>query len=47
MSMSIKNKEITTESFKREYYGEKEDAYSLCKLMNYHNIDTKEVLYCA
>ncbi len=40
--MIIKKKEITTETFKRAYFGEEEDEYTLCKLMNYHNIDMKE-----
>ncbi len=40
--MSLQKKVITTETFKKEYYGEHNDEYSLCKLMNYHNIEMKE-----
>ncbi len=40
----LQKKEITTETFKRAYYGEKDDEYTLGKLMNYHNIDMKEAL---
>ncbi len=40
--MSLQKKVITTETFKKEYYGEHDDEYSLCKLMNYHNIEMKE-----
>jgi len=40
--MSLQKKMITTETFKREYFGTNEDEYTLCKLMNYHNIDMKE-----
>ncbi len=42
--MYLHNKEITTETFKRAYYGEKDDEYTLGKLMTYHNIDMKEAL---
>ena len=40
--MIIKKKEITTYTFKKAYFGEEEDEYTLCKLMNYHNIDMRE-----
>ena len=42
--MIVQKKDITTETFKRTYFGEEEDEYTLCKLMNYHNIDMKESL---
>ena len=40
--MIIKKKEITTYTFKKAYFGEEEDEYTLRKLMNYHNIDMRE-----
>jgi site-specific recombinase XerD len=40
--MVLQKKEISTESFRKLYYGEEEDEYTLCKLMNYHNVDMKE-----
>ena len=40
--MSLQKKLITTETFKKEYFGTNEAEYTLCKLMNYHNIDMKE-----
>ena len=40
--MVLQKKEITTESFRKAYYGEEEEEYSLNKLMHYHNVDMKE-----
>ena len=40
--MIVQKKE--TETFKRTYFGEEEDEYTLCKLMNDHNIDMKKSL---
>ena len=42
--MSLQKKVITIETFKKEYYGNNDDECTLCKLMNYHNIDMKESL---
>ncbi len=42
--MSLQKKVVTVETFKKEYYGKNVDEYSLCKLMNYHNIEMKEAL---
>ena len=42
--MSLLKKVITIETYKKEYYGNNNDEYTLCKLMNYHNIDMKESL---
>ena len=42
--MSLQKKAITTETFKKQYYGKNEDEYTLCKLMKYHNVDMKEAL---
>jgi len=40
--MVLQKKEISTASFKKLYYGEEDDEYTLCKLMHYHNVDMKE-----
>ena len=40
--MVLQKKEISTESFRKLYYGIEDDEYTLCKLMNYHNVDMKE-----
>ena len=42
--MTLQRKNITTETFKKEYYGGNEDEYTLSKLMHYHNVDMKEAL---
>jgi len=39
--MALQKKEITTETFKREFFGDGEDDYTLLKLVNYHNVDMK------
>lgn len=39
--MALQKKEITTETFKRGFFGDGEDEYTLLKLVNYHNIDMK------
>ena len=40
--MVLQKKEISTESFRKIYYGIEDDEYTLSKLMNYHNVDMKE-----
>jgi hypothetical protein len=40
--MILQKKEITTESFRKAYFGEEEEEYTLCKLMHYNNVDMKE-----
>ena len=42
--MALEKKIITVETFKKQYYGINDDEYTLCKLMNYHNIEMKEAL---
>jgi hypothetical protein len=42
--MCFHKKGISTESFKKAYFGKTDDEYTLVKLMNYHNIDMKESL---
>lgn len=42
--MTLQKKVITVETFKRAYYGEEEEDYTLGKLMNYHNVEMKENL---
>ena len=40
--MTLQKKEITVETVKKQYYGKNDEEYTLCKLMNYHNIEMKE-----
>lgn len=40
--MVLQKREISTDSFRKVYFGIEEDEYTLKKLMNYHNIDMKE-----
>ena len=42
--MDLQKKVITVETFKKQYYGENDDEYTLGKLMNYHNVEMKEAL---
>ncbi|MEP7279709.1 MAG: site-specific integrase [Bacteroidota bacterium] len=42
--MTLQKKEITVETFKKAYYGEDEEAFTLKKLMHYHNVEMKEAL---
>lgn len=42
--MSLQKKVIAVETFKKEYYGNNDDEYTLSKLMNYHNVEMKENL---
>lgn len=42
--MSLQKKVITVETFKKEYYVDNDDDYTLGKLMNYHNVEMKENL---
>ncbi|MDE3181852.1 MAG: site-specific integrase [Bacteroidota bacterium] len=42
--MCLQKLEITTENFKKEYFGYNCDEYTLLKLINYHNIDMKELI---
>ncbi len=39
--MALQKKEITTETFKKEFFGDADSEYTLLKLVNYHNIDMK------
>ncbi|MEP7233279.1 MAG: site-specific integrase [Ginsengibacter sp.] len=39
--MALQKKEITTETFKMEFFGDADSEYTLLKLVNYHNIDMK------
>ncbi len=44
--MILQKKEISTESFRKLYYGIEDDEYTLSKLMNYHNdVRDAPVLY--
>src|SRR3954463_5165680 len=40
--MSVAKKVITIESFKRAYFGEDDNQFTLSKLANYHNQDMKD-----
>jgi len=42
--MTLQKKIVTTETFKKEYFGVNDDEYTLGKLMHYHNIEMKEAL---
>ena len=42
--MTLQKKIITVETFKKQYYGDNDNEYTLGKLMHYHNVEMKEAL---
>jgi len=40
----LQKKEIIPEAFKKEYFGKEDEAFTLARLMSYHNVDMKEAL---